>query len=192
MHYVSGNSSIYSISDWINFYIKFKTLQDIPLFKNYRNAKLFQLWRRYLKKTNKTLYMEKLKKKFHHIDPHLLNGIMEIRKILKEMTEINIFLLDNKEALTINTFEDMHQKRLRELERALLIIRHKVKKETAKSCDDSYQAYKELKKITLDETNTNKDKAQDMINKIKQVDEDSLGQNFLKDDLPYAQDATRR
>ena len=36
----------------------------IPLFKNFKNAKLFDLWRRFYKKTKRQYYTEKLKKKF--------------------------------------------------------------------------------------------------------------------------------
>jgi hypothetical protein len=64
---------------------------NIPLFKNYRMNKLFDLWRNYVKKHKKTFYTEKLKGRLHHIDISLLDGIKVIRKILKEMANINIF-----------------------------------------------------------------------------------------------------
>lgn len=153
MHYENGASNIYSINEWIDFYCKFKILLEIPLFKNFRNAKLFELWCKYLKKTNKTLYLEKLKKKFHHIDQSLLNGLIEIKVILKEMAEVNIFALDSKEAVTINKFQEIHRSKLKDLDKLMNNYRQKVKDEITKACDESYKAYKEIKRITLEENN---------------------------------------
>jgi len=204
MHYQNGNSSVYSVVMWKDFYIKFKKLLEIPLFKNFRTAKLFDLWRRFLKKTRKTLFTEKLKKKFHHIDESLLKGVMEIRKILKDMTKVNIFKIDLKEAITINKFQELHKIGLKELDRTIEQYRSDVKKEISKACGASYQKYKELKKITLEDNLVNKKEKKDDIEegmnmvqkqktqKEKLEEENQFVQNFLKDAMPYAQDATRR
>jgi hypothetical protein len=204
MHYQNGNSSVYSVVMWKDFYIKFKRLLEIPFFKNFRTAKLFDLWRRFLKKTRKTLFTEKLKKKFHHIDESLLKGIMDIRKILKEMTKVNIFKIDLKEAITINKFQELHKIGLKELDKTIEQFRGDVKKEISKACGASYQKYKELKKITLEDNLVNKKEKKDdieegmnMVQKQKTQqqkleEENQFVQNFLKDAMPYAQDATRR
>jgi len=204
MHYQNGNSSVYSVVMWKDFYIKFKKLLEIPLFKNFRTAKLFDLWRRFLKKTRKTLFTEKLKKKFHHIDESLLKGFMEIRKILKEMTKVNLFKLDMKEAITINKFQELHKMGLKELDKSIEQYRSDVKKEISKACGASYQKYKELKKITLEDNLVSKKEKKDDIEegmnmvqkqktqKEKLEEENQFVQNFLKDAMPYAQDATRR
>jgi len=204
MHYQNGNSSVYSVVMWKDFYIKFKKLLEIPLFKNFRTSKLFDLWRRFLKKTRKTLFTEKLKKKFHHIDESLLKGIMEIRKILKEMTKVNIFKIDLKEAITINKFQELHKIGLKELDKTIEQYRADVKREITKACGASYQKYKELKKITLEDNLVNKKEKKDDIEegmnmvqkqktqKEKLEEENQFVQNFLKDAMPYAQDATRR
>ena len=204
MHYQNGNSSVYSVVTWKDFYIKFKRLLEIPLFKNFRTAKLFDLWRRFLKKTRKTLFTEKLKKKFHHIDESLLKGIMEIRKILKDMTKFNIFKIDLKEAITINKFQELHKIGLKELDKTIEKYRVDVKREISKACGASYQKYKELKKITLEDNLVNKKEKKDDIEegmnmvqkqktqKEKLEEENQFVQNFLKDAMPYAQDATRR
>lgn len=204
MHYQNGNSSVYSVVMWKDFYIKFKRLLEIPLFKNFKTAKLFDLWRRFLKKTRKTLFIEKLKKKFHHIDECLLKGFMEIRKILKEMTKVNIFKIDFKEAITINKFQEMHKVGLKELDKTIDQYRSDIKREISKACGSSYQKYKELKKITLEDNIVNKKEKKDDIEegmnmvqkqktqKEKLEEENQFVQNFLKDAMPYAQDATRR
>lgn len=194
MHYVNGNSTIYSVEEWIDFYTKFKTLLSIPLFKNFRNAKLFELWRRFLKKTNKMLYMEKLKKRFHHIDTNLLTGLLEVKMILKEMSSINMFAIDTKEAITINRFQELHKTKIKELERTVNSYRERIKQEITRACDESYQAYKDMKGITLDEqvSKSGKESSNYMKTKEKPGDEENFAMNFLKDDTPYAQDATRR
>ena len=60
--YQKGNSSVYSIQEWIDNYDKYKQLMKISLFKNFRNAKLFDLWRRFYQKTKRQYYTEKLKR----------------------------------------------------------------------------------------------------------------------------------
>ena len=156
-------------------------------------------------KTNKTLYMEKLKKRFHHIDDALLKGLMEIRQILKEMSSINIFKVDIKEAIQITRFQEMHKLNLKELDKTMEYYRALVKKEIQKACNTSYMNYKELKKITLEDNVINTGKKAKKVdenfdfgqnkkssNNIKDNEDKNFAQNFLKDAMPYAQDATRR
>lgn len=65
---------------------------EIPLFKNYRMKKLYDLWRNFVKKHKKKFYEEKLRRKSVHVDPFLLEGIKNIRKILEEMLDdVNVF-----------------------------------------------------------------------------------------------------
>ena len=71
LHYRRGVPKVYTISDWINDYIKYKQLMKIPLIKNFNNAKLFELWTRYYRKKQRAFYTEKFKKK----DQYLLNPV---------------------------------------------------------------------------------------------------------------------
>ena len=71
LHYQRGVPIVYSIQEWIDNFNKYKLLMKIPLFKNFKNAKLFDSWRRFYKKTKRQYYTEKLKKKFFFIDKHL-------------------------------------------------------------------------------------------------------------------------
>jgi len=91
MRYVNNSTTIYSINEWICFCKNFKTLLDIPLFANFKTQKLFELWRKYLKRTKRTFYIEKLSARFHRLDTNLLWGLHEIRKILKDMCTVDIF-----------------------------------------------------------------------------------------------------
>ena len=68
IHYQKSISSVYSIQEWIDNYDKYKQLMKISLFKTFKNAKLFDLWRRFYKKTKRQYYTEKLKKRFFFID----------------------------------------------------------------------------------------------------------------------------
>ena len=47
---------------------------NISLFKNFKNAKLFELWRRYYRKKQRVYYTEKLKKRTIFVDKNLLTG----------------------------------------------------------------------------------------------------------------------
>jgi hypothetical protein len=73
--------------------------------------------------------------------------------------------------------------------------RDKIKNCILKACGKSYDTYKELKKITIEDNfdfkneGEQKDKKESNSNK---KDMGSFVQNFLKDTMPYAQDATRR
>ena len=109
IHYQKGIPSVYSIQEWIDNYDKYKQLMKISLFKNFRNAKLFDLWRRFYKKTKRQYYTEKLKKKFFFIDHHLLQGILETRNLLKGMKVVNIFDLQQSSPLLLNQFNELHK-----------------------------------------------------------------------------------
>ena len=95
LHYQRGGAPyVYSIQEWVDNYNKYKQLMKISLFKNFKNAKLFDLWRRFYKKTRRQYYTEKLKNKFFLVDKNLVEGIVNTRTILKEMKSNNIFQLE--------------------------------------------------------------------------------------------------
>ena len=189
IHYQKGIPSVYSIQEWIDNYDKYKQIMQIPLFKNFRNAKLFDLWRRFYKKTKRQYYTEKLKKKFFFIDRNLLQGILEIRNILKSMEVLNIFDLKQGSSCLLNQFNELHKSNLVSIDSTIESFRNRVKKVINISCKESYQRYKTEKKITLDDDNNvgnenpEEEKKNEQVNNI---------QNFIKDSIPYAQDATRK
>ena len=190
IHYQKGIPSVYSIQEWIDNYDKYKQIMQIPLFKNFRNAKLFDLWRRFYKKTKRQYYTEKLKKKFFFIDRNLLQGILEIRNILKGMKVLNIFDLHQSSPCLLNQFNELHKVNLIEIESKIDSFRTRVKKVINISCKESYQRYKTEKKITLDDDNNvgneNPEQGQEKKEEVNNI------QNFIKDSIPYAQDATRK
>ena len=229
LHYQRGNAPIiYSIQEWVANYEKYKQLMNLSLFKNFKNAKLFDLWRRFYKKTKRQYYTEKLKNKFFLVDKNLLEGIMTARIILKEMKSNNIFQLEmNNGPVLLNQFNDLHRDNLVKIDRKINEYRTKVKNIITESCNRSYQEYKAIKKITLDDNvitgqkqknnipvnnnpndnnplnnnnssdnNLNIDLNNNMANKNnnnkKKIGDGSEIQNFIKDAIPYAQDATRK
>ena len=205
LHYQRGVPSVYSIQEWIENYEKYQRLMNISLFKNFKIAKLFDLWRRFFKRTQREYYTEKLTKHFHLIDTHLRKGIFKIRKILKDMEYTNIFEMSQKNALYLNKLTDVHKDKVKAIETKMNNFRDKVKTELVSACNKSYLAFKKLKNITLDDNvstednfdltgdnaNTNDDNNNSNNNNKKKKDEANV-QGFLKDAIPYAQDATRK
>ena len=231
LHYQRGNAPfVYSIQEWVLNYEKYKQLMNIPLFKNFKNAKLFDLWRRFYKKTKRQYYTEKLKDKFFLVDQNLLEGIVLSRTILKEMKLNNIFHLElNNGAVLLNRFNDLHRDNLVRIDHKINEYRTKVRNIINESCNRSYQEYKSIKKITLDDNiitggkqkkilnnnnnktdnnqdnnnnnnnlnidltnNNNAENSNINNNNKKKVGDGSEIQNFIKDAIPYAQDATRK
>jgi hypothetical protein len=196
VHYMKNQTNVYSIQEFIDNYEKFKQLMNISLFKNFRNAKLFDLWRRFFRKTKRQYNTEKLRKKFFLIDEHLRTGIFDIRKVIKEMSFTNIFLMEQSGSLLLNKFKEMHKDMLVSTEKKIEQYRSRIKTFITQSCNQSYLAYKALKKITLDDNisgeTSSKEESKNNNNNNKKKDEGANIQNFIKDAIPYAQDATRK
>ena len=203
LHYQKGVPVVYSIQEWIDNYNKYKLLMKIPLFKNFKNAKLFDSWRRFYRKTKRQYYIEKLKKNFFLVDKHLLNGILETRTALKAMSVYNIFDMKLTSSVLLNKFNELHKYNLLQTDKKINSFRNTVKGIITTACNNSYQEYKTLKKITLDdnstvgdEKNTNNNNTSNASNSnsnnnSKKESEVNI-QNFIKNAIPYAQDATRK
>ena len=193
LHYQKGVPIVYSIQEWIDNYNKYKLLMKIPLFKNFKNAKLFDSWRRFYKKTKRQYYTEKLKKKFFFIDKHLLNGILDTRNALKAMKSTNIFDMKQNGSVLLNQFNELHKLNLVSTDKKIDTFRTLAKNIISNACNNSYQEYKLLKKITLDDNNNaggTEEKDQKDKKKIENIENNI--QNFIKNAIPYAQDATRK
>ena len=203
LHYQKGVPVVYSIQEWIDNYNKYKLLMNIPLFKNFKNAKLFDSWRRFYRKTKRQYYIEKLKKNFFLVDKHLLNGILETRTALKAMSVYNIFDMKLTSSVLLNKFNELHKYNLLQTDKKINGFRNTVKNIITTACNNSYQEYKTLKKITLDDNtmvgteeknNNNTSNASNnnnSNNNSKKENEVNI-QNFIKNAIPYAQDATRK
>ena len=200
LHYQKGVPVVYSIQEWIDNYNKYKLLMKIPLFKNFRNAKLFDSWRRFYRKTKRQYYTEKLKKNFFFVDRHLLNGILETRTALKPMSIYNIFDMKLTYSVLLNKFNELHKYNLMQTDKKINSFRSQVKSIISTACNNSYQEYKTLKKITLEDNTMvgSEEKGQNITSNnnsskdTKKKDNDVNIQNFIKNAIPYAQDATRK
>ena len=204
LHYQRGVPVVYSIQEWIDNFNKYKLLMKIPLFKNFRNAKLFDSWRRFYRKTKRQYYTEKLKKNFFFVDKHLLHGILETRTALKAMNVYNIFDMKLVTSVLLNKFNELHKYNLVTTDRKINQFRTTVKNIITQACNNSYQEYKTLKKITLDDntmvgtdeknnSNDNNNNTKYNSNKDNKNKDSGVNiQNFIKNAIPYAQDATRK
>ena len=195
LHYIRGKPHMSTIGDWINDYIKYKQLMCIPLIKNFKNAKLFDLWKRYYRNKARVYYTQKFKKKTIFVEPHLLKGILEIRKIFKDLTVYELFKLTIPSPVYLNKFNQIHCDVLNNNSSNLERYRLKIKREISTACRRAYLDFKKEKNITLDDPILEEDdlNKKDKREKSFLKKEDNLSiNNFLKDSIPYAQDATRK
>ena len=206
IQYQKGVPHLFSISEWTNNYVKYKKLLSIPLFKNFKKAGLFDLWKRYYRKKKRVYYTEKLKKKSFYVDKNLLNGVLEIRRVFKDMTGYDLFKLSISSPVYLNKFTSVYLDGLKLNDRKLEQFRVKVKKFLSAACYQSYKQFKKEKNITLEDPTEEKDEEEshktkyskeEKENKKKGVvdatkEERSNLKSFLKDAIPYAQDATRK
>ena len=93
----------------------------------------------------------------------------------------------------------MHIGKLKELDEKMETFRSSIKKEIQIACANSYSRYKNIKKITLEDniqvqkTGEQSDELEmDKVRTKAKSKDTSLAKNFIKDSMPYAQDATRR
>ena len=153
IHYQKGVPHLYSISEWTNNYVKYKQLLNIPLFKNFKNAGLFGLWKRYYRKKKRIYYTEKLQKKSFYVDRNLLTGILEIRRLFKDMTSFDLFKLNLNSPVFLNKFTQIYLDGLRLNDKKLEQFRVKVKKLLSYACAQSYKQFRIAKNITLEDPN---------------------------------------
>ena len=205
LHYLKGTPRLYSIKEWTDNYVKFKKLLKIPLFKNFKSAGLFDIWKRFYRKKKRVLYTEKLRKKTYFVDRHLIRGLLDIRRIFKEMTYYELFKMNIAAPIYLNTFSQMYFDGLEYNNKKLEEYRSKVKKLLSNACAGSYKAFRIAKNISLDDSDDDDDingeekkgkdeNEENYLNKKKKnhIDHQRNIKFFLKDAIPYAQDATRK
>ena len=205
IQYQKGVPHLFSISEWTNNYVKYKKLLSIPLFKNFKNAGLFGLWKRYYRKKKRVYYTEKLKKKSFYVDKNLLNGVLEIRRIFKDMTVYDLFKLNITQPVYLNKFTTIYLDGLKLNDKKLEQFRVKIKKFLSSACAQSYKQFKKEKNITLEDPNEDKEEEDPHKSKYSKEEKEkkkgvvdaskeerSSLKSFLKDAIPYAQDATRK
>ena len=198
LHYQNGIPQVYSINDWINNYVKYKKLMSLSLFKNFKSAKLFELWKRYYRRKQRLNYTEKFSKRSIFVEPYLLKGIIEIRRILKEMSYYDILKLNILSPVFLHKFNQIHLDTLYLNNIQIEKFRTRIKKELSTTCAKSYISFKNKKKIVLDddiqyEEYDKNEKKEIIKNKDKKEEQNSNSiKLFLKEAIPYAQDATRK
>ena len=160
-----------------------------------------------LTKKKRVLYTEKFKKRTYFVDRNLINGLLDIRRVLKEMTFYELFKLKINQPIFLNTFSQLYFDGLEFNNRKLEEFRTKIKKYLSRACSQSYKAFRIAKNISLDDSNDEDNPMKDENHKDIDIKEKFLNRNnrkqrdkdihrnleiFLKDSIPYAQDATRK
>ena len=205
LHYIRGKPYMYTMNDWINDYMKYVQLMKIPLIKNFKNAKLFELWKKYYRNKKRNFYVEKFKKRTLFVEPNLLRGILSIRKIFKDMSYYELFKLNISSPVYLNKFNQMHSDILSINISHLERFRAKIKREISSECRNAYLQFKKENNITLDDPVVDEDdikedqknaqspkKSNNKKNSFLKKDEITSVNIFLKDAVPFAQDATRK
>ena len=128
---------------------------------------------------------------------------------MKDMTFFELFRLKINQPIYLNTFSQLYFGGLEYNTRKLEEFRMKIKKSLSRACSLSYKAFRIAKNISLDDSNDEDNPMKDSENRKKENDikEKFLNRNnrkqkekemhrnleiFLKDAIPYAQDATRK
>ena len=110
------------------------------------------------------------------------------------MKVTNIFDMKQSSSVLLNHFNELHKLNLVDTDRKIDHFRNITKNIILTACNNSYQDYKLLKKITLDDdVNAGGGDENEPNDKKKNKDKvESNIQNFIKNAIPYAQDATRK
>ena len=156
--YVNGKPESYNVNEFKSLYMNYKNLITIPLFKYWNKSKIFKLWLKYVQRQRRKKYEKKLKERLHILDRPVFNGIKYIKKILGDLTTINIFRLNSKEPKFPNQFMLDYHYEIIVINKDFDLIRSKVKEVIKNMCDKEVQNFMATKKITdmKDEIEENK------------------------------------
>ena len=146
--YVNGKPESYNINEFKSLYMNYKSLITIPLFKYWNKSKIFKLWLKYVQRQRRKKYEKKLKERLHILDRPVFNGIKYIKKILGDLTSINIFRLNSKEPKFPNQFMLDYHYEIIMINKDFEFIRSKVKEVIKSMCDKEVQHFMKTKKIT--------------------------------------------
>ena len=146
--YVNGKPESYNINEFKSLYMNYKNLITIPLFKYWNKSKIFKLWLKYVQRQRRKKYEKKLKERLHILDRPVFNGIKYIKKILGDLTTINIFRLNSKEPKFPNQFMLDYHYEIIVINKDFDLIRSKVKEIIKNMCDKEVQNFMATKKIT--------------------------------------------
>ena len=145
--YVNGKPENYNINEFKSIYLNYKTLTNIPLFKYWTRSKIFKLWLNYVQRQRRKKYEKKLKERLHILDKPIVEGIMDIKKIFREVKNINIFRLNSKEAKYPNQFIIDYQNEIIAINKEFEYHRNKIKEIIKNMCEEEVYNFMVLKKM---------------------------------------------
>ena len=145
--YIEGKPENYNINEFKSLYLNYKTLTNIPLFKFWTRSKIFKLWLNYVQRQRRKKYEKKLKEKLHILDRPIVEGYINIKKLLRQVREINIFRLNSKEAKFPNQFIIDYQKEINGINKDFDYYRNKIKEIIKSMCEEEVHNFMVIKKM---------------------------------------------
>jgi len=110
-------------------------------------SKIFKLWLNYVQRQRRKKYEKKLKEKLHILDKPIAEGIMEIKRLLRRIKEINIFRLNSKEAKFPNQFIIDYQKEIININKDFDYYRSRIKDIIKNMCEEEVHNFMINKKM---------------------------------------------
>ena len=145
--YINGKPEYYNINEFKSLYLNYKALTNIPIFKYWIKSKIFKLWLNYVQRQRRKKYEKKLKEKLHILDKPIAEGIMEIKRLLRRLKEINIFRLNSKEAKFPNQFIIDYQKEIININKDFDYYRSRIKDIIKNMCEEEVHNFMVNKKM---------------------------------------------
>ena len=145
--YINGKPENYNVNEFKSLYLNYKTLTNIPIFKYWTRSKIFKLWLNYVQRQRRKKYEKKLKEKMHILDKPVVEGIINIKQLLRELKEINIFRLNSREAKFPTQFILDYQRELLVINKEFDYYRTKIKEVIRKMCEEEVHNFMVKKKM---------------------------------------------
>ena len=145
--YVNGKPENYNINEFRSLFLNYKTLLNIPIFKFWTRSKIFKLWVNYVRRQRRKKYEKKLKGKLHILDKPIVEGIKNIKQLLRDVAEINIFRLNSKEAKFPNQFVMDYQEEIKIINKEFENYRSKIKEIIKNMCEEEVHDFMMSKKM---------------------------------------------
>jgi hypothetical protein len=145
--YINGKPENYNINEFRSLFLNYKTLLNIPIFKYWTRSKIFKLWVNYVRRQRRKKAEKKLKGRLHILDQPIVEGLKMIKQLLRNITEINIFRLNSKEAKFPNQFVMDYQIEIKVINKEFENYRYKIKEIIKKMCEEEVHNFMMNKKM---------------------------------------------
>ena len=145
--YIDGKPENYNVNEFKSLYLNYKTLTNIPIFKYWTKSKIFKLWLNYVQRQRRKKYEKKLKEKLHILDAPIIEGIINIKKKIRQVKEIKIFRFNSKEAQFPNQFIIDYQRLINGINKEFESYRSGIKEIIKNMCEEEVHNFMVAKKM---------------------------------------------